>query len=117
MEWVSVDVLSLTYLQLSVDATDTGRSATFVGELDLSSAAQVDAALAALPDDVRVVFDLGALAFMDAAGLRGLLPTVQARQAAGAPVVLTHASRLVRRVLEITECDALFVDGSAVGAP
>ena len=111
-----MDVLSLTYLQLSVDTTDAGRSATFVGELDLSSASEVDAALAGLPPDLRVVFDLGALEFMDAAGLRGLLPTVQARLEAGVPVVLTDASPLVRRVLEITECDALFVDGSAVGA-
>ena len=111
-----MDVLSLTYLQLSVDASDVGRSATFVGELDLSSASEVDAVLAELPAGLRVVFDLGALKFMDAAGLRGLLPTVQARRAAGEPVVLTDASPLVRRVLEITDCDDLFVDGSAVGA-
>ena len=111
-----MDVLVLTHLHLSIDTTPAGRSATFVGELDLASASEVDAALSRLPHGDQVVFDLGALEFMDAAGLRGLLPTVQARRAAGAPVVLTDASRLVRRVLEITECDELFVDGSSVGA-
>ncbi len=87
-------------------APEAGRATRLVvrGELDAASAPRlrthIRSALAA--GITRVVVDLAAVSFIDAAGL-GVLVGARRRLAdAGGELEVVHASRPVRRVLEIT---------------
>jgi len=88
----------------------TGRRRTVVrpvGELDLSTAEQLEASL----DDVltsgtsELVLDLGRLDFCDAAGLHVFLRVRQRAQRRGTRLWLERPTRTVRRVLEISDLD------------
>jgi anti-anti-sigma factor len=69
------------------------------GELDLSSIGVLQEALDPLLEGKppRLVFDLGALRFMDSSGLAEVLRTATATS-----VELRNPSKIVRRVIELT---------------
>ena len=74
------------------------------GELDLSSAPAVEAAVQrAIQLGARqLVLDLRELAFMDSTGLRTVLRADALARAAGARLALVDGSEPVRRVFEMT---------------
>lgn len=78
------------------------RVVKFAGELDLASVAQADAILS----DGFDVLDVSELRFLDSSGLRVLL---LASQDADATPVLCGASGQVKRILELSGIDKLFV--------
>jgi anti-sigma B factor antagonist len=96
--------------QLSVAIERQGEEAVVAvaGELDLSSAPQLEAALASLPRDqvAHVVFDLSTLRFIDSTGINVLV-----RCAAHHRVSVRAPTTNVRSVLEISGLnDALGVE-------
>src|SRR5436190_22317215 len=71
------------------------------GELDVSTADQLDLALAsALSADPRVVVDMADVTFFDAAGVRVLLHYAASRNGTG-PLTIHDASPRVVRILEL----------------
>ena len=78
------------------------------GELDLSSADEVRAAMtrAAAPS---VIIDLTGCTFMDAAGLGALLELRRAAQARGGDVHFEGARGMVRRVFEVVGLDGMLL--------
>ena len=90
-----------------------------VGELDLSTAAQlercVDEAFAVGSDEV--ILDLEHLHFCDAAGLHLFLRVRQRAVRHGSRLWLERPTRTVRRVLEISELGWLVDEAGAGDAP
>jgi anti-sigma B factor antagonist len=80
------------------------------GEIDLFAMADfldaADAALATGP--AAVIVDLADVAFMDSAGLSGLVQIQQQTRNAGASFHVQSPSRVVTRVIELSGLDALF---------
>jgi anti-anti-sigma factor len=96
--------------RLTVSLRDRG-SATEVdlhGELDLASAPLLAGALGADEEERsrphRLVVDVSELTFVDAAGLRVLLGLAED----GRTVVLRHPSRLLLRILDVTDTAVRF---------
>ena len=88
---------------------DTARSCVRLrGELDLATASHLEQRLDRLRRDGhrQLVLDLSELEFLSAAGLTVLLRADQALRALGGRLILTGPTRIVRRVLTITELDA-----------
>ncbi|HEX3618636.1 MAG TPA: STAS domain-containing protein [Solirubrobacteraceae bacterium] len=82
---------------------DSGRRVvTFAGELDLARVAEADAILS----DGFDVLDVSELEFLDSSGLRVLL---LASQDADPTPVLCGASGQVKRILELSGIDKMFV--------
>jgi anti-anti-sigma factor len=78
------------------------------GELDLSSAAQLEEEierLAAADGVERAVIDLRGLAFLDSSGLRVVTMADRRLGAAGRRLVLVRGSETVHRVFAITKLD------------
>jgi len=77
------------------------------GELDLSTAAELEAELAQLRDSgfERVVLDLRKLTFMDSAGVKLLLAEDRSARAVGHDFSLISGPPPIQRVLEITGLD------------
>ena len=69
------------------------------GEIDLANASMLNDALDAAGG--TMVIDLGAVTFMDSAGVRVLVLQHQRRDATGDRLVLANLSKPVRRVLEV----------------
>lgn len=84
------------------------------GELDVSTAATLEAelAMAEASDVKRIVIDLGGLTFMDSTGLRLLLQADARSRANSNRLRLVRGSRRVQKVFELTNTeDALpFLD-------
>jgi anti-sigma B factor antagonist len=100
-------------------AVTSGRTRTVVrpvGELDLSTADQLESSL----DDVlrtgtsEVVLDLRHLQFCDAAGLHVFLRVRRRAQHHGTRLWLERPTRTVRRVLEISELGWLVDDEASL---
>ena len=77
-----------------------------VGELDLAGAPQVRARFADLDGDVDV--DCSGLHFIDASGLGVLAAARTACDDRGAKLVLVDPSPFLRRLLQLTDLDAVF---------
>jgi anti-sigma B factor antagonist len=75
-----------------------------IGRLDLASAADVQRNLVATiaAGRRRLVLDLGAMAFVDSAGVRALLDTLQLAQRAGGVLRLAHTDVQARLVMQRT---------------
>jgi anti-sigma B factor antagonist len=90
---------------LTIDRLDDPHATTLrlSGELDLSSAGELEAAI----DDAQasgrgpLTLDLAALTFMDSTGMTVLARAHLAGAQAGRPVFLAHLGNQVRRVLEL----------------
>lgn len=81
---------------------------TVVGELDMQTVPVLDAALAEVRDDARVVLDLSRVSFLGSAGLHVLLTEQERTLDTGRSLALVVSSQLVRRPLEITGMVPLF---------
>lgn len=94
---------------VAVEASGTSVTVAITGELDLSTAAQLENVLGPLTDPSRrppvqqLVLDATNLAFADVSGLAPLIRCAQALGARGASVRLQHAPRPVRRVIELLD--------------
>ena len=101
-----VNLSPATPLRLHV-ATRADHGTTCVavtGELDMSTAAELRAAVAAVlaSGSVDVEIDLAGVPFADSAGVRALMMCRDAAEQAGARLRLSHPSPDVHRVLELT---------------
>jgi anti-sigma B factor antagonist len=87
------------------DPADDTRPVRLVGEIDLSTVADLRAVLDALPEDGRVVaLDLADVSFMDSSGLHAFEAYAQ-RLDGSRPLVLENAPAHVRRLFELTGGD------------
>ena len=79
------------------------------GDLDMSSAGQLDAEIrtAEATNVDRIILDLSGLTFMDSIGLRSLLQAQARSQADSNRLRLIRRPRRVQRVFELTTTDAL----------
>jgi anti-sigma B factor antagonist len=75
-----------------------------VGELDLANASQFDLSVSSALADGAVVVDLGAVDFMDSAGLRVLL---RAARAANGRLRLRSPQHIVQRLFDVSGAGAL----------
>jgi anti-sigma B factor antagonist len=83
---------------------------TPTGELDLASQDRLKAPLQDVRNDgtAHIIIDLRTLRFMDSSGLRLLLDAWSEAQLSGRRLsILVGAAGLVRRVLEVSGCDAV----------
>ena len=86
-----------------------------IGDLDLSSAATLDAevrAAEATTDVDQIIIDLSGVTFMDSTGLRLLVQADARSRADSNRLRLVRGSRRVQRVFELTNTEAMlpFVD-------
>ncbi|MGI8693548.1 MAG: STAS domain-containing protein [Geodermatophilaceae bacterium] len=87
-----------------------GTCVAVAGEVDIDTAPRMSRALAAgLAAGRPVVVDLGAVTFMDSAGLSALIAAHKAAAAAGLTCRLQDLPPAVRRLLEVTGMDSLLV--------
>jgi anti-sigma B factor antagonist len=93
---------------ITVEVSDDG-VIVVVGDIDMASGPQVDAAILRCEDETPLVIDLAGVAFIDSSGLRCLLGA--SRRAAGrnTTVVLRFVGPEVSRLLEITGTSEQFV--------
>ena len=98
----------LTGYELRIDVASCpscGEATVYLsGELDLSSAPQLDARLTTLADKHTIIVDLTGLSFVDSAGLRSLLT---AHQTAANRLHLRSPQPQVRRTLALAGLDHL----------
>ncbi len=102
------------HLRIETEAGDGAAVLTLVGEVDMYSAPQVDAALNELVErgDVQVTIELGQVRFLDSTGLRVLVGGTRRLRDAGGSLTLANPTAMISRVLEITRLDeALHVVG------
>jgi len=80
------------------------------GDLDVSSAPTLQAALQQLMDDGKrlVVLDLEAVPFMDSSGLGVLVAAHRRLTAAGGQIALASAAPALKTVFKLTRTDRLF---------
>lgn len=80
------------------------------GEVDVDTAPRLRRALAAALDEAaQVELDLGAVTFLDSAGLSVLIATHQRAEAGGATFRLRRVPQPVQRLLAVTGLDSLLV--------
>jgi anti-sigma B factor antagonist len=95
----------------STSVTVAGRDAVVLvrGELDLATASALETAVMGYVDRgfSTVGVDLAAVTFMDTSGVNAIMACRQRATGPGATVSLSRASRSVRRILTLTETDAL----------
>lgn len=88
---------------VEVDAREDVVVVRVQGELDMSTAPSLAAALAdAAPADATVVVDLSAVAFLDSSAIGTLVTSGRARTEAGGRLQIGGRSTIVDRVFEIT---------------
>lgn len=80
------------------------------GDLDLATAEQfaaaIDEALATEPE--QVILDLAGVAFIDSAGIKGMVKLANRCRLMGAALATINSSAQARRVLELTQLADLF---------
>lgn len=109
------------------DETEAGVVCHLAGDLDNASVGEFREAVARLSKKRRVIFDLAAVPFVDAAGLGALIGAVRRiRDRRGGTVVVCAARPSVRRVFQLVgiprvvtivdtvkDAQAYFMDASA----
>jgi anti-anti-sigma factor len=95
--------LRSTEFTVQLENDPRGVVLTLGGELDLSSAPELERALqaAAAQTDARILFDLTELSFMDSTGVSVLVRAKQDADAAGRVIALRAPNGQVRRLLEL----------------
>jgi stage II sporulation protein AA (anti-sigma F factor antagonist) len=81
------------------------------GELDLSTAGQLDEAIEEAGVAARVLLDFEACGFIDSSGLRVVVSHARKLRAAGGELAVTNLRGEVAKIFALT---GLLVDGSAV---
>lgn len=97
--------------------TDTARAdVRLFGPLDLASAAGLRATLNRLRHDGlrHIVLDLAGLDFVSAIGLGVFADADQALRAVGGTLMLINPSQMMRRLLSLTELDAVLTVTSSL---
>jgi anti-sigma B factor antagonist len=104
-------------VELKTSVQDDQVVVTLRGELDVTGAADAEAAIAALvaPDQVLII-DLSALDFMDCAALRALLAVQTLARRGGGAVVLVAPQPYVVRLLALTGSDKVLCVRASVAA-
>lgn len=98
-------------LQWSVGPGADGSTVVVLsGELDCAYEAEVNRLLAGLNDGAPITVDVADLTFLDSSGLRCLLLAAQDAAARGSRLVVTNATGLVRRVIEIAGLEHELLD-------
>jgi anti-anti-sigma factor len=82
----------------------------FAGEIDLNSAGRVQAALERLAAERDVKVDLRQVTFLDARGVAALIYGLHRARATGHRLTVTAASRVVWRVLRLTDTAHVLMD-------
>ena len=93
-------------LQIFVTRAGAAAVVTVVGDLDMTTAPQLDAELRAL-DDARVTVDLGRCTFLDSSGMHVLTRAHKRMEARDGELLLRSPRPIVRRVLEFTGLDEI----------
>jgi anti-anti-sigma factor len=90
-------------LELEDASTPTRRTLVLSGELDVSSADQLEARVRQICDTTRteVALDLSKLTFIDSSGLRAIVTAGEICELHGHEFVLIPGARNVRRVFEL----------------
>lgn len=90
---------------LQVEAVDDPRGLRLVGELDLASVGDVDAALRPLVEDGGdITIDVSELRFMDSSAVQLVIRTLQGLDGRGR-IVLHHPVSTVKRLIEVMGLD------------
>jgi anti-anti-sigma factor len=93
-------------LELAVSPDGEAVVVTIAGDLDLSTAPELERSLVGIQTDGRpVVLDLRKVSFMDSSGLRVILAADARARAAGARLVLVEGRPGVQRVFQLTLLD------------
>lgn len=94
--------------RLQIEERASAVVATLAGEVDVSNAAEIERTIVAAARDADVlVVDLGALEYLDSAGVALLHRIARLRRDEGRRLVLVvPPSTFVHRVLEVTRLDA-----------
>ncbi len=83
------------------------RVATLEGELDISTVDEIDRVLAGVALADHMIIDLGRVSFVDSGALSRFVQAARRHRAAGSRVIIADARGAVRRVLAITQLDAV----------
>jgi anti-sigma B factor antagonist len=104
-------------LELKTSVWDDQVVVTLRGDLDVTGAADAEAAIAALvaPDQILII-DLSALDFMDCASLGALLKVQALARRGGGDVVLAAPQPYVLRLLALTGSDKVLCVQAGVAA-
>jgi anti-sigma B factor antagonist len=102
--------LTVTVLPAEVEGERRSVRVRVAGELDVHSAAILRERLVEIDESGcdRIVLDLGALAFIDSAGIGVLVGALRRAEARGASMVVVHTPRSVRAVFDMTHLTAAF---------
>lgn len=94
-------------LQLDVARVDDVATVAVAGEIDLYTAASLEAeAMRALePPVARLILDLARVGFCDSQGLAVLVRIDRQARAGGATLTIANPTRIVARVMQITGLD------------
>lgn len=90
--------------------TFIGDTLVVAGVIDVDGAPWFDRALLRCDDVSPVEVDLGAVEFIDSAGLRCLLLAGRRARSRGTVLRVTQVSEPVTRLLELTGTDVMFAD-------
>ena len=91
-------------LQIATDAEGEAWTVRLSGELDLSSAGELDTTIAELCADgaQRIVLEMGELRFMDSTGLRSVLVGAELCDVNGCELLIGATSLQVERLFEVS---------------
>ena len=96
-----------TRLDIETSSEEGRAVVTLDGEIDPHTTSVLDTAVdEAVGDGTTVVLDLGAVSFIDSAGLRSLIRAQRVASEAGGTLVLRNVRASARRILDITGLDA-----------
>jgi anti-anti-sigma factor len=97
-------------IELKVDRNKTKATVLVAGEIDLTSAPQLDDEVTGLIEGSvsELTIELTGVSFMDSTGLRVLLKASKLLESAGGSLVLKQPSEPVRRLLEVSGLDTHF---------
>lgn len=87
--------------RIQESSSESSRTITVSGEIDLASAPKLETALVAQPDQT-VIVDLLEVGFMDSTGLRSLLSARDALEEGGGRLILVFDEGPVERILDLT---------------
>ena len=91
---------------MTVERVDGATVVHVVGELDLATTGQFEAAVRELGGQGKLVVDLSECTFLDSSAIRSLIAAGRAHEQEGISIVASQPSTL--RVLEIASVDQVF---------
>jgi len=99
----------MTGLQITTESGDGWHRVVPVGEVDLTSADQLRAAIEEIAGST-VVVDLSGVTFMDSSGIAALVAARRQVEADGNGLVLRGAQGVVRRVFQVLSMEDWLTD-------